>query len=298
MTYIWEYSPHKGSELITLLAIADHADDAGSAYPGIERLARKTRMTTRNVQYVLKKLVQSGELILHEHQGPNRVHVYQISMDTTKTFQGENFSGVKTFQGENQRQKRVKTSVAHIRNEPSLEPSKKKEKTPPPPSSGETEAASETIATPEEFVALYNANIPKGIPMVKTLSPERRQRIVHSLKDFPDRLFWLTCFRAPSTSPFLRGERPRDGHKTFIFDLDFLLRKGKDGIENCVKVYEGKYSNERDPPDPPAPETRDALADMSPRTQETIRQAQRSYERMMNNPRWNPAARKDDHAES
>ncbi|HSF31912.1 MAG TPA: hypothetical protein VLK82_15720 [Candidatus Tectomicrobia bacterium] len=168
-------------------------------------------------------------------------------------------------------------------------------KTPPPPSSGETEA-SEVLITPEEFVALYNANIPHGIPQVKTLSPERRKKIVQYVQHFPAREFWITCFRAPYNSAFLRGEHNRPGHEHFTFDIDFLLRKGKDGTENCVKVYEGKYADqpqqEHSQPDRP-----DAMEDLSPRTQEIIKQAQRSYERMMSNPRWNPAARKDDHAQ-
>ncbi len=47
-SYTWEHSQHKGSALLLLLAIADHAhEDGGGAYPSIGTLAAKIRMTPR-----------------------------------------------------------------------------------------------------------------------------------------------------------------------------------------------------------------------------------------------------------
>ena len=78
MHYVWEHSRHKGSALLTLLAIADHADDEGIAYPSIPRIARKTRMTDRNVQLVLKTLQRSGELKMIANEGPHGCHLFHI----------------------------------------------------------------------------------------------------------------------------------------------------------------------------------------------------------------------------
>ena len=40
MSMVWEYSQHKGVQLLLLLAIADHCNDDGLAYPSIGRLAK------------------------------------------------------------------------------------------------------------------------------------------------------------------------------------------------------------------------------------------------------------------
>ena len=57
MSIIWERSERSGSELLLLLALADHADDSGACYPSVSRLAAKTRMSERSVQYMLRSLV-------------------------------------------------------------------------------------------------------------------------------------------------------------------------------------------------------------------------------------------------
>lgn len=66
---VWEHSQQQGSALLMLLAIADIADEYGEAYPGVQRLADKTRMTVRNAQLVLNKLLESGELVIDYQNG-------------------------------------------------------------------------------------------------------------------------------------------------------------------------------------------------------------------------------------
>lgn len=62
MTNVWEHSAMKGSALLLLLAIADHADDDGLAFPGTEKLAKKIRMSERQVKRLRQILYKSGEL--------------------------------------------------------------------------------------------------------------------------------------------------------------------------------------------------------------------------------------------
>jgi hypothetical protein len=107
MSYIWEHSKLKGSELLTLLAIADHADDEGVAYPSILKIAKKTRMTERNVQLVLKKLVRSHELVIIKNAGPHGCHLFQIQPIGVKSFQGEKFSPIKNGKDEDSIKKSV-----------------------------------------------------------------------------------------------------------------------------------------------------------------------------------------------
>ena len=62
MTAVWEQSQTKGSHLLLLLAIADHADDDGFAWPGNSRLSKKVRMSGRHIKRMLSTLKED----LHE----------------------------------------------------------------------------------------------------------------------------------------------------------------------------------------------------------------------------------------
>lgn len=78
MTRVWEESPSKGSDLLLLLAIADFADDTGVAWPKTETLAQKIRMSERQVQRIIRNLVDSGQIIVHKNAGPRGANKYQI----------------------------------------------------------------------------------------------------------------------------------------------------------------------------------------------------------------------------
>lgn len=70
MNWVWKHSPTKGSELLLLLAIADAANDDGTnAYPSTRTLARKTRLDTRTVQRIVRKLVTEGHIGVSERGG-------------------------------------------------------------------------------------------------------------------------------------------------------------------------------------------------------------------------------------
>ena len=70
MSRVWSDSQHAGSTLLMLLAIADFADDDGQAYPAVQKLADKCRMSKRNAQDRLRELADSGELSIFKNQGP------------------------------------------------------------------------------------------------------------------------------------------------------------------------------------------------------------------------------------
>lgn len=96
--------------------------------------------------------------------------------------------------------------------------------------------------TPDALVALYNTATPDECPSVEKFTIERRKKAKIYLSQFPDKQFWIETFEQIRSSPFLRGLNPKPGHETFVASFDWLLSKGsKDQVENCVKVYEGKY---------------------------------------------------------
>mgnify|MGYP001569847173 CR=1 FL=1 len=108
---------------------------------------------------------------------------------------------------------------------------------------GVTDPSLNGWGTPEALQTLYNEATPDECPSVTKLSPERRKKAKQYLSAFPERDFWVATFEQICSSPFLRGLKPSKDGRRFIADFDWLLTKGKDGTENAVKVYEGKYGD-------------------------------------------------------
>lgn len=79
MSHVWKHSQAKGGDLLVLLAIADFADDSGTAYPSIATLGLKARLDGRNVQRSIRRLITAGELTLSERQGPHGTNLYQVA---------------------------------------------------------------------------------------------------------------------------------------------------------------------------------------------------------------------------
>lgn len=64
-THVVDHSKHKGSALLLLIMVANHAHSDGTgAYPSIATLATETRMSERQVRRNLRVLEESGELML------------------------------------------------------------------------------------------------------------------------------------------------------------------------------------------------------------------------------------------
>ena len=83
MSYIWDHpivDGPKGSELLLLLAIADHAADDGYCWPTIGILAAKIRMTERSVMRFVQALEKRGELYVVRSNRNNR---YVVRMGRT-----------------------------------------------------------------------------------------------------------------------------------------------------------------------------------------------------------------------
>lgn len=80
LSRVWEHSQHGGTELLMLLAIADFADDNGTAYPSVATLAAKCRMKPRNANYILAALEASGELDIQRNKGPAGANRYRVTL--------------------------------------------------------------------------------------------------------------------------------------------------------------------------------------------------------------------------
>jgi hypothetical protein len=82
MSRVWQRSRQAGGALLVLLAIADFADDRGVAYPSVPTLARKARLSERQVQRVISELVDAEELAVEPGQGRHGSHLYSVIVGT------------------------------------------------------------------------------------------------------------------------------------------------------------------------------------------------------------------------
>jgi hypothetical protein len=98
--------------------------------------------------------------------------------------------------------------------------------------------------SPEALVDKFNTFTPASVQKVRVLSPARRQKAQRALTLFPAETFWDDVCAEYYRSTFLQGLRAQAGHERFRADFDWLLSRGQDGIENCVKVHDGKYRDQ------------------------------------------------------
>jgi hypothetical protein len=78
---VWEWSRQKISgPLLVLLAVADYINKEGIAWPSVSTLARKVRMSKRNVQRWLHELEKAGELEIDKNQGRRGSNIYRIRL--------------------------------------------------------------------------------------------------------------------------------------------------------------------------------------------------------------------------
>lgn len=87
MNAVFDRYPNGGGEMLLALALADHASDDGTrVFPSVAALAEKTRQSERSVQYQLRRMEESGWLILVGvgNGGRSMSREYRISLDWIK----------------------------------------------------------------------------------------------------------------------------------------------------------------------------------------------------------------------
>jgi hypothetical protein len=79
MGAVWDQAKDvKGTSLLVLLCVADHANEEGLCFPSVERIARRCRIGTRATYATLAKLEERGWLSRESRPGHStlyRVHV-------------------------------------------------------------------------------------------------------------------------------------------------------------------------------------------------------------------------------
>lgn len=82
MGLVWQLELPSHLKLV-LLAIADHANDDGWAYPGQTSLARKCSVSPRQVRSSISQLVEAGLLESHR-RGDRRTNLYRVTIQTER----------------------------------------------------------------------------------------------------------------------------------------------------------------------------------------------------------------------
>jgi hypothetical protein len=83
LTWVMHESPSTGNDRLVLLAIADEANDTGgNAFPGIDRIAHKARVSRSTALRCIERLEAAGELAVTrpEQYGRGRVNRYVVLM--------------------------------------------------------------------------------------------------------------------------------------------------------------------------------------------------------------------------
>ena len=78
MSWVWESGPAKQAERFVLLALADFCNDASECWPSIDGIARKTCLTPRGVQKILRSLEADGWLVTVVGGGRKGCNQYRI----------------------------------------------------------------------------------------------------------------------------------------------------------------------------------------------------------------------------
>lgn len=77
--WVWAKSESRNGARLVLLALADRADDTGFAWPSIEDLCERTKLSTRGVQKALAALAELGELEVENGGGRRVRNRYRIT---------------------------------------------------------------------------------------------------------------------------------------------------------------------------------------------------------------------------
>lgn len=232
MNAVWNGSRHKGGNLLVLLAIADFANDEGWAYPSVATLARKSRMTTRNVRLALNALVASGELLRDRGEGVHGVNLYQV-----KSLHPENLSGVKLASGGTEKSDRegVKPTSGGGLKPTSPKPSErtviKKPSGNHPPVVPLGKGGPPTVPPLLlKIIAAWNELPTKpfqGQPGKATV-----RAFLRIAKEHPSPNVWAEALKKVSESAFLHGHNPHEWQPS----LSWFLKPA-----NFAKVLQGDY---------------------------------------------------------
>lgn len=80
LTAVWDLSVQSGTKLLTLLSLADRADDDGHCWPSHEDTAQRTRSKRTYINRLISEIEADGELYIYPRPGKTSRYLVLVGM--------------------------------------------------------------------------------------------------------------------------------------------------------------------------------------------------------------------------
>lgn len=240
LAQVWDGYPGGGSELLTLLALADWSDDEGRCFPSMASIGRKTRLSEKQARRVVHSLKNAGFLnVLSGASGGGMSCRYQIALDrlTPPTHGRAPTEGRAPAGVPNPSHPREGTPPTHGSRTVS-EPSKNRQLIADEPLVSSKAA---DLCPHQAIIDLYHQTLPTG-RQVRIWNDTRKAKLRARWKEDPKRQsldWWGKFFSYIGESDFLTGKAASTNRPPFELDLEWIVSP-----TNFVKIVEGKYHRE------------------------------------------------------
>lgn len=241
LSMVWEGFPGGGSELLTMLALADWSDDTGRCWPSIPAVARKVRLSPDQARRVVHRLIESDFLnVTAGKTGGGSSRRYQIRLDRLTPCAhatpcadargGTNASPpLASMQGHPLHSYASRTVIDTSKTRQEVGDK-------PPVSSKAAD-----LCPHQAIIDLYHQTLPTG-RQVRIWNDNRKAKLRARWKEDPKRQsleWWGKFFGYVAESDFLTGKTASAGRPPFELDLEWIVSP-----TNFVKIIEGKYHRE------------------------------------------------------
>lgn len=88
MSSVWERAPFKGTDLVVLLCLADHANDEGLCWPSYKRIAKRARTSQRWAKECVDRLSAAGWVAKEERGNIGKSNLYRVTIPPLPVEQG------------------------------------------------------------------------------------------------------------------------------------------------------------------------------------------------------------------
>ena len=75
---VWTHAPYRGNKLLAALVLAEHVDSDAICWPGVRRIAKRSRQSERNARYCLRKFETDGFISTERRE--NTSSCYRINV--------------------------------------------------------------------------------------------------------------------------------------------------------------------------------------------------------------------------
>lgn len=176
ISLVWERAPYSSGSLLVFLALADWSNDSGVSWPSVPKIANKTRLEKRSVQYIIRQLKSDGLLEIEERRGRGHQNRYTINVQNLRLLPSlvkDEIDDTENVQSDAEKVKSTTQKVQPIAPDPLEEPSVKQPSIDPPYAG-------------ERFVRALTSFQNHRVAMNKPLSKEAERLLYQKLARWPE----------------------------------------------------------------------------------------------------------------